>query len=95
MSGGVWQCLAVSVGNCWHVVFPGEALGVSGGCLGGVWRYLSVIHAFRRRLDVFGGYLGSYSLQYVAKTLFWDITKKSRLFSLDHTETLKYKNGRI
>ena len=95
MSGGAWQCLAVSVGNCWHVVFPGEALGVSGGCLGGVWRYLSVIHAFRRRLDVFGGYLGSYSLQYVAKTLFRDIPKKSRFFSPDHTETLKYKNGRI
>ena len=26
--------LAVSVGVCWHVMFPGDALGVSGGCLG-------------------------------------------------------------
>ena len=29
-----------SVGVCWHVMFAGDALGVSGGCLGGVWGHL-------------------------------------------------------
>ena len=50
-------------------MFPGDALGVSGGCLGGVWGHLSGIHLNQRRLDVFGGYLGSQSLQYGAKIL--------------------------
>ena len=30
----VLGCLAVSVGVCWHVVFPGDVWGVSAGCLG-------------------------------------------------------------
>ena len=35
-SSSTCQCLAVSVGVCWHVVFTGDVLGVSLGCLGGV-----------------------------------------------------------
>ena len=85
----------MSVGVCWHVVFPGEALGVSGGCLWDVLRYLRGIHGNRSRLDVFGGYLGSHSLQYGAKTLFWYIPKMRDFFSPDHTETFRYQNGRI
>ena len=37
VSWGVWRCLCVSVGVCWYVVFLGDATGLSGGCLGGVW----------------------------------------------------------
>ena len=85
----------VSVGVCLHVMFPVEALGVSGECLGGVWGYMGVTHGICRRLDVFGGYLGSHSLQYRAKTLFWHIPKRHDFFSPDHTETLRYQNGRI
>ena len=39
--------------------------------MGGVWGYRSGIHENLRRLDAFGGYLGSPSLQYGAVTLFW------------------------
>ena len=91
----VLGCLAVSVDVCWHVLFPGETLGVSGGCVGGVWRYMSGIHENRRHWDVIGGCLGSQSMQYGAKTLFWHIPKMHDFFSPDHTETLRYQNGRI
>ena len=43
---------------------------MSGGCLGVSEGYLSGIHRNWRRSDVFGGYVGSQSLQYGAKTLF-------------------------
>jgi len=59
----VLGCLAVSVGVCWHVVFPGDSWGVSLGCLVGVWGYLSGNHGSLRRSDVFGGYLGFQPLQ--------------------------------
>ena len=66
----VLGCLAVSVFVCWHVVLPGDAMG----CLGDVWGvsegYLSGIHRNWRLSDAFGGYVGSQSLQYGAKTLF-------------------------
>ena len=91
----VLGCLAVSVGVCWHVVFLGDIWGVSLGCLEGVWGYLSGNHGHWRRLDVFGGYLGSQSLQYGAKTPFWHSAKRNNLFSPDHTETSKYQNRRI
>ena len=42
----VWQCLLASVVVCWHVMFTGDALGVSGGCLGGVWGHLEW-HSFK------------------------------------------------
>ena len=48
---GVWQCLLVSVGVCWHVMFAGDALGVSGGCLGGVWGHLEW-HSFKSEVLV-------------------------------------------
>ena len=63
VSWGVLGCLCVSVGVCWYVVFLGDATGLSGGCL-------SDIHRNWRRSDVLGGYVGSQSLQYGAKTLF-------------------------
>ena len=92
VSGSVWQCLLASVGVCWHVMFPEDALGVSGGCLGGVWGHLSGIHLNQRRLDVFGGYLGSQSLQYGAKILIWQSPERYDFLSPNHTETLKYQN---
>ena len=91
----VLGCLAVSVGVCWNVVFPGDIWGVPLGCLGGILEYLSGNHGNRRRLDVFGGYLGSKSLQYGAKTPFWHRPKRNNFCSPDHTETSKYQNRRI
>ena len=60
VSGGVCWCLLVCCvpWRCHRVVW-----GVSEG-------YLSGIHRNWRRSDVFGGYVGSQSLQYGAKTLF-------------------------
>ena len=70
----------------------GGVCGMSVGCLGGVRGYLSGIHRKRRRLDVFGGYLGSQSLRYGAKTPFWHSTKRHNYFHLtilrhQHTKT--------
>ena len=92
MSWGVWRCLLTSVDVCWHVLFPGETLGVSGECVGGVGRYRSGSHENRRRWDVFGGYFSSQFLQYGAKTLFWHSPERHDLFSSDYSETLKYQN---
>ena len=47
-SSSTCQCIGVSGSVCWHVLFPGETFGVSGGCVGGVWGYLSGIHGNRR-----------------------------------------------
>ena len=91
----VLGCLAVSVGVCWHVVFPGDSWGVSLGCLVGVWGYLSGNHGSRRLLDVFVGYLGSQPLQYGAKTPIWQRLKRNNFFSPDYSETSKYQNRRI
>ena len=75
-------------------MFPGDVWGVSMGCLwgvsgisGGVWGYLSGFHGNQKRLDLFGEFLGSHSLQYRAKSLFWHIPKIRDFFSPDHTET--------
>ena len=68
VSWDVWQYLLASVVVSWHVMFPGFALGLPGGCLGGVLRD---IHGNLRHSDVFVEYLGSQSLQYGANTLFW------------------------
>ena len=70
-------------------------LGVSVGCLGVVWGYLSGNFGNLRPLDVFGGYLGSQSLQYGAKTPFWHNPKMAQFFSPDYIETSKYQNRRI
>ena len=66
----VLGCLAVSVCVCWCLLVccvpwrcHGVVWGMSGGCL-------SDIHRNWRRSDVLGGYVGSQSLQYRAKTLF-------------------------
>ena len=88
----VLGCLAVSVGVCWHVVFPADVLEVSVGCLGGVWWYLNGIHRNWRRLDVFGGYLGFQSLQYGATTLSGHSPERHDLYSPDYTGTSKYQN---
>ena len=50
--------------------------------MGGVWGYLSGIHGNLRRLDVFGGYLGSPSLQYGAVTIFWHSPERHDFFHL-------------
>ena len=55
--------------------------------MGGVWGYLSGIHGNLRRSDVFGGYLGSPSLQYGAVTLFCHSPERHDFVSPDHTET--------
>ena len=91
----VWRCQLASVVVCLHVLFNGDVWGVSVGYLGGVRGYLSGIHGNQRRLDVFGGYLGSQSLQYGAKTPFWHSPKYHNFCSPDHTETSKYQNRRI
>ena len=59
------------------------------GCLGG---YLSGINGNWRHLDVFVGYLGSQSLQYRVKALFWHSPERHGLFSSDSTETSKYQD---
>ena len=77
-SNSTCQCLGVSFGVCWHVAFPGEALGVSGGCL-----EVSEWHSWKSEaLECVWGYLGSHSLQYGAKTLFWHNPKKKDFFHL-------------
>ena len=96
MTGSVWVCLVVLIGvycclfACrvpWRCLW--DVWGMCLGCLGGVWRYLSGICGNWRRLDVFGGYHGSQSLLYGAKTLFWHIPKRHDFLSPDQTETLK------
>ena len=81
----VWGCLGVSVGVCCRLLtswFPWRCLEVSGVCLGGVYGYLSDIHGNPRCLNVFGGYLGSPSLQYGAVTLLWHSPEKHNFFHL-------------
>ena len=55
---------------------------MSEGCLGGVYGYLSGIHRNLRCSDVFGGYLGSPSLQYGAVTLLWHSPERHKFFHL-------------
>ena len=88
MSGSVdWRLLSSVCMSC--------SLEISGVCLWDVWGYMRSIHGKGRRLDVFGGYLGSQSLQYGAKTPFWHNPKRHNFFSPDHTKTSKYQNRRI
>ena len=75
MFEGVWGCLLASV----EIL---SSLEMSWGCLGGVLGYLSGIHGNLRRSDVFGGYLGSPSLQYGAVTLFWHSPERRDFFHL-------------
>ena len=90
-SNSTCQCLGVSFGVCWHVAFPGEALGVPGGCL-----EVSEWHSWKSEaLECVWGYLGSHSLQYGAKTLFWHNPKKKDFFHLTIPDTLEYQNGRM
>ena len=72
---------------CWYFVFTGDGGGVSGRYLKGVWVYLSGIQGNRRHLDVFGGHLGSQSLQYGAKTLSWRSPKRHDFCLSEHAET--------
>ena len=92
-------CLAVSVGVCWRLLASVGmlcSLGMLWGCLGDVWvlsgGIWSGIHLNQRCLDVFGGYLGSQSLQYGAKILIWQSPERWDFLWPDHTETLKYQN---
>ena len=67
VSWSVCLCLFVSVGVCWYVVFLGDTTGLSGGCLKHIWVVFIEIGGARMCL---GGYVGSQSIQYGAKTLF-------------------------
>ena len=59
MSVGVCWLLLASAVVYWCLVFSGHVSGVSWGCLGVVWGYLSDIYGNWRRWNVFWGYLGS------------------------------------
>ena len=92
----VWRCQLASVAVCWHVVFPGDVWGVSGGRLGGVLGCLRSIHGNQRRLDVFGGYLGSQSCSMEPKLHFGTTLKGTTFFHLtiprhQNTKTAAYK----
>ena len=83
LTGDVWRCRFASVVVCCSLeyleVSVGCLLGVCGisvGCLG----YLSGFQGNLRRLNVFWGHLGSHSLQYGTKTLFWDSPKSKTFF---------------
>ena len=78
VSFGVYWCLLASFGVCWPVMFPGHALGASGGC--------------KWKSDAFGVYLGSQSLQHGAKILIWQTPERCDFLSPDHTETFRYQN---
>ena len=84
-----WRCLLARVVVCWHLEFLGHVWGVSGGCLGGVYGYLSDIHGNLRCSNVFGGYLGSPSLQYGAVTLLWHSPERHNFF---HLTILRHQN---
>ena len=90
VSGTVCLCLLAPVVVFWHLVFIGYVWGVSWGCLGRFLGRLSGIHGNWRRLDVFGWYLGSQSLQNGAITLFWQNPERHNFSSLDRIETSKY-----
>ena len=63
VSKGVWRCLLAYVVVWWHLGFPGDVWGVSGGCLGvSGWKSWK-----SEALGFVGVYLGSQSLQYGAK----------------------------
>ena len=102
-SKGVWGCLLAFVVVWWHLGFPGdvwECLGVPWECLEDVCGYLAQIptdilggnYGNLRRSDFSGVYLGSHSLQYGAKTLFWSSPERHDFCSSDYTETWKYQN---
>ena len=92
VSGAVCLCLLLSVVVCLHLLLPGDVWWVSGGCLVGVWRYLSGIHGNRRHSGVFGGYLGSQSLQYGATTLFWHSPERHNFC---HLTLLRHWNNKM
>ena len=62
---------------------------MSEGCLGGVYGYLSDIHGNLRCSNVFGGYLGSPSLQYGAVTLLWHSPERHNFF---HLTIMRHQN---
>ena len=97
-SSSTCQCLAVSGGVCWRLL----ACSVPWRGLGGVWWMsvgcleVSAWHSWKSEaLGCVWGYLGSHSLHYGAKTLFWYIPKMQDFCSHDPTETFRYQNGRI
>ena len=92
---GVWRCLLAYVVVWWHLGFPGDVWE----CLGGVWRMFEgclgapVWISWKSKAFGFGRvYLGSQSLWYEAKTLFWSSPESHDFYSSHHTETSKYQN---
>ena len=97
-SNSTCQFLGVFGSVCWRLLachVPQRCHGVIRGMFGGVWGNLSGIHGNWRRLNKFGGYMRSQSLQYGVKTLFWHSPERYGFLSTDHTETSNYQNGRI
>ena len=65
MSEAASLCLLVSVVVCWHLLLPGDVWWVCGGCLVGIWGYLSDIHGNWRHSVVFRGiWAGHYQNTY-------------------------------
>ena len=92
----VWQCFLASFVVCWHFIFPGDIWGCLGGpwgVSGGIWVVFMEIGGAWISL---GGYMGSQSLQYGGKTLFWHSPDRygfCQLTILRHqnTKTAAYK----
>ena len=80
MSGGVGLRLLLSVvhWSIWKYLW--DVCWVSVVYRWVVWGYLSGFQGNLRRLNVFWGHLGSHSLQYGTKTLFWDSPKSKTFF---------------
>ena len=86
----------------WHLLLSfgiSCSLGISGGCLGGVWEVFGGIWVVFMEIGgariSLGGYMRPQSLQYGVKTLFWHSPERYGFLSTDHTETSNYQNGRI
>ena len=62
----VWRCLVVSAGVCSHVMFPGEALGVSGECLWDILGCLEVSECHSWNLEALGCVWGVSGFSFLA-----------------------------
>ena len=93
-----WQCLLGPVVVCCcqsACRVPWVCLELPGGCLVRFSGYLGGIYENKRRWDVFGGFDGFSVLAIWSQHTILAQPWKAKLFSPDHTETLKYQNGRI
>ena len=87
--GGSPRCI---LGETQHFMFPRDIWVLCGKSLRGVGGYLSGINGNWRRLNKFGGQMGSQSLQYRVKTLFWHSPEWYGFLTTNQNETSKYQN---